>query len=215
MRLAGARWRVLVSTALSHRVVRPARRLQHAPLSEVPWGAELTVDRTSTVPLAAAWWLAARSPHSIIYLPLRQTPANCGVWSRKLDLVLLHHSLGFRPSRWKEVRARLGAGSPQTVRLPERPFPVFDRADHDRRYHREFRDLLRWDVAADTLFVTGSRLAFNLAGEELRMLAEDVPALLAKNPRQFHTGTVQLCRNLRDRYDPTAQLRFEYCYDHR
>jgi len=43
---------VLVSTALSHRVVRPARQLQHAPLSEVPWGAELTVDRTSTVPLA-------------------------------------------------------------------------------------------------------------------------------------------------------------------
>ncbi|WP_139217986.1 hypothetical protein [Micromonospora phaseoli] len=46
-------------------------------------------------------------------------------------------------------------------------------ADHQRAWHQEFRDHLRWDVAADTLVLTGSREAFDLEADQVRALAEE------------------------------------------
>lgn len=176
MRLAGARWRVLVSTARSdgvgYRVVRPGRPMPDATLTECRHGADLALGKAASVDFAAAWWLAARSPHTLVHLPLR-TPG------RALDLVLLHHSLGFRVSSWKRLRSRLSAPAKSTVTLPPRPFRSFGPAERERSFHRDFRDHLRWAVAADTLFLIGSRLAYELAGEQVRELVEDGPAHLA------------------------------------
>jgi hypothetical protein len=101
--LVGREWRTLVSVVRlrgdSHRVVRPARPITHASLYERRFGAQLSVNKAATVDLAFAWWLAARSPRSLIYLPLRSSRSSCGAeyGGRRLDLVLLHHSLQGRP----------------------------------------------------------------------------------------------------------------------
>ena len=101
---------------------------------------------------------------------------------RPLDLVLLHHRLAFPPSRWKQVRSRLGTGRPHTVVLPAQAWPARLTADHRRVRYREFRDHLRWDIAADTLVLTGSREAFELEADQVRALAEECPAHRARMP---------------------------------
>ncbi|SDZ09513.1 hypothetical protein SAMN05421504_109166 [Amycolatopsis xylanica] len=220
MRLAGKTWRTVVSTVRlgrdEYRVIRPARPIPHAPLYEGRLGAQLTIDKAASAELAIAWWLAARSPHTLIYLPLRESPSCCGeeYGGRKLDLVLLHHSLGFPVSRWKRVRARLGAGSPQTVRMPEQALPQFDRETHSRRYHRDFRDHLRWDITADTLFLTGSRHAFELEAEQVRTLAEECPAHLAASPGTHCCAEIGMGAYLRRGRD-YAELHVEHCQAHR
>lgn len=174
MRLAGVRWPASVSTArldgAGYRVVRPRRPIRAAALEEYRHGAQLAVGKSAAVDLAVAWWLAARSPHSLIHLPLRS--------GGQLDLVLLHHSLGFRVSSWKRLRSRLSPPATTTVTLPPRPFPVLARADHERFFHQDFRDHLRYAFAADTLFLVGSRRAYELAAEVVRALAEEGPAHL-------------------------------------
>lgn len=72
MRLEGQRWRTLVSTVRlgrdEYRVVRPARPIGHAPLHEGYHGVQVTVDKEAALVLSMAWALAARSPHTIVYL---------------------------------------------------------------------------------------------------------------------------------------------------
>lgn len=188
MRLAGRRWRVSVSTArldgVDYRILRPQRPAGHATLRESRFGAQLSLGKAAAVDFAGAWWLAARSPHTLVHLPLRSSATSCGeeYGGRKLDLVLLHHTLGFRAANWKRVRVRRSPPAMHTVTLPPRPFRPFEREDYERFFHREFRDHLHWAVAADTLFVIGSRLAYELAGEEVRALAEEGPARLAEAP---------------------------------
>lgn len=224
MRLAGARWRTLVSAVRlgnrEYRVVRPARPIAHAALSGSGYGAELSVDRATVADFAAAWWLAARSPRSLVYLPLRASGCSPDTGDqygdRTLDLVLLHHSLGFPVSRWKQVRARLAAAGPHTVTLPPHPFPEFAPAEHWRRGHRGFHDHLRWAVAADTLFLIGSRHAYELAGAEVRALAEDLPARLAAAPTAHHCVEIGLGRwsHPHDRRNASLDLHIEYCVRH-
>jgi hypothetical protein len=223
MRLAGREWRTLVSAVRvgvdGYRVIRPARPIPHASLVEGRLGAQLSVDKAATVDLAFAWWLAARSARSLVYLPLRSSPSSCaeGYGDRRLDLVLLHHSLQFPVSRWKQVRARLSPAAPHTVTLPPRPFRSFDREDHLRRHHREFRDHLRWAVAADTLFLVGSRRAYDLQGDDIRGLAEDCPAHLAASPDTHCCAEIELGRfsaPFPDRRNPLAQLHVECCNRH-
>ncbi|MCR6483692.1 hypothetical protein M8542_12780 [Amycolatopsis sp. OK19-0408] len=203
MRLAGLKWRATVSTArlagVGYRVLRPGRPIRHAELVEDRFGAELAVDQAAALDLAVAWWLAARSPHSLVHLPLRSTGP--------LDLVLLHHSLGFRVSGWKQLRSRLSPPAMTTVTLPPTPFRPVERAEHERFFHRDFRDHLNYAFAADTLFVIGSRLAFELAAEEVRALAEDAPAQLARVPGDHVCAEIGLGRWVpHHRRNPAAQL---------
>jgi hypothetical protein len=223
MRLEGREWRTLVSTARmgadSYRVVRAERPPAHASLYEDLFGAQLSVDRAAAVDLAIAWWLAARSPRSLIYLPLRSSPADCGTSpaSRRLDLVLLHHSLGFRVSQWKQVRARMAEPKVHKVTMPKDALPAFDARDHERRMDREFRDHLHWKTAADTLFIIGSRAAFELEGQWVRELAEESSALFAANPDVHHCAEIGLGRwNLSGakRRGGYAQLHVECCNRH-
>ena len=211
MRLEGQRWRTLVSTVrlgrAEYRVVRPARPIAHAPLHEGYHGAQLTVDKTAALTIGMAWAFAARSPHTLVYLPLRHNDRHCSGYSCDepvLDLVLLHHSLGFPASRWKEVRAKLGPGRPHTVvcqGLPKLTGPV-------ERYHREFKDKLHHDIAAHTVVLTGSRKAFEIEGDALRALVEECPQHMHENPGTHCCAEINV--------DGLWQwLHIEYCAEHR
>ncbi|WP_155371587.1 hypothetical protein [Catellatospora vulcania] len=218
-RLAGRAWPVLVSTVRlgdhRYRVVRPARPPVFAALREGRLGAQFCVDKHSAAMFALAWGLAARSPHTIVHLPLRASAAvdPCSWWGRPLDLVLLHHSLAFPPSRWKEVRARLGAGRPHTVTLPAGTWPSRPVADHRRTWHQEYRDHLLWSIAADTLVLTGSREAYELRAEQIRELAEDCPAHRAKTPDAHCCAEIPMggSRRFPQVHRPYAELHAQYC----
>src|SRR5690349_17759444 len=75
VRLSEQAWPVSVSHVRLgpnvYRVVRPARALKHAMLYEERSGAQFSVDKPAAVALALAWGLAARSPHSLVFLPVR------------------------------------------------------------------------------------------------------------------------------------------------
>ena len=220
MRLAGREWRTLVSVVRlsgdSYRVIRPARPIIHASLYEGRLGAQLSVNKAATVDLAFAWWLAARSPRSLVYLPLRSSRSSCGeeYGGRRLDLVLLHHSLQFPVSRWKRVRAHLSPSASQKVTFPPKAIRTFDAEDHLRWRHREFQDHLRWAIAADTLFVVGSRHAYELQGGGVHALAEDCPAHLAESPDTHCCAEIELGRRRTDLRNPRAQLHVECCNRH-
>lgn len=221
MRLAGHEWSALVSEArlgtTRYRVVHPARPILHAALHESRFGGQLSVDKDATAVLATAWWLAARSPRSFVYLPLRSSVDCGGFGERKLDLVLLHHSLGFRVAEWKTVRAKLTRSKTQKVTMPPEPFRPVPEAAHEHRGHREFHDHLRWTIAADTLFVVGSRRAYEYAGEQVRALAEESPAELAEHPDRHHCAEIDLGRTRRsipDARNPYATLHIECCNEH-
>ena len=181
MKLEGERWRTLVSTVRlgrdEYRVVRPARPLAHAPLYLSGHGAQMVVDKASARELAMAWAFAIRSARTLVYLPLRHNQSACrgyGDGTEALqDLVLMHDSLGFPASRWKDVRARLGQGRPHTVQTQELP------EVECTRYEKE---ALRHHVAADTVFISGSRKALALEGNALRALVEECPRHMHENP---------------------------------
>ncbi|MFC8294576.1 hypothetical protein ACFUJ0_32140 [Streptomyces sp. NPDC057242] len=147
-------------------------------------------DRDGADRLATLWALAARSARSLVYLPLRGNPAPHddagGAEPVALDLVLVHHSLQFPASAWKGVRARLGAGAPGTVSLPDDDLPDEDAVDHERRHHRTYRDHLAFDVAAHTLFVVGSSTAFREQGAALRRFVEEAPSHARRHPEAGH-----------------------------
>ncbi|GAA3104324.1 hypothetical protein [Streptosporangium carneum] len=84
-----------------------------------------------------------------------------------LDLVLVRHSLQFPTSRWPAVRTRLGLGRLHTATLPEDVFPGREEIDHERAGTRKYRDRLRFDLAARTLFVVGSAEAFRNTGASM------------------------------------------------
>jgi hypothetical protein len=172
----------------TYRVIHPARPIAHGAMYEGGWGVEMYVNRAATVDFALAWWLAARSPHSLVYLPLRLSACDveCRYLGRRLDLVLLHHRLGFPASRWKDVRARLTPTGLQNAVLPENPFRTVERAEHERSWRRDFKDHLQHTYAADTLFVTGSRLAYELQSAAVGELVDKAPAELATTP-DVHT----------------------------
>ena len=217
MRLEGRRWRTLVGTARlgpdSYRVIRPERPPAHAVLHEDHAGWQLSVDKAASVELAIAWWLAARSPRSLIWFPLRTSPVDCGAWpgSRRLDLVLLHHSLGFRVSEWKRVRSRFAEPKVHKATMPSGALPSREWDFHDFPFHREFRDHLDGKVAADTFFVIGSRVAFELAGAGLRELAEAAPAFLAARPEAHRCAEIGMGRFGSHSY---SELHVECCNRH-
>ncbi|MER7605693.1 hypothetical protein [Nocardioides sp. NPDC127503] len=215
MKLDGQRWRMQTSHVRlgnqTYRVVRPARPMQHAPLHTTSWnGAEICLDKPTAVELACAWWLAARSPRTLIHLPLRESPRECGTWAkrRRLDLLLLHHSLAFPPSRWKEVRTRARLWHPHTITLPKRPFREITAAERERTYWHQHRDTLRSTIAAETLVITGSRPAFELEGDGIAKLAQEAPADIAAQP------DVHVCTEL-DIEGIWHGLHIEICQTHR
>ncbi|MDX8048307.1 hypothetical protein SK571_02825 [Lentzea sp. BCCO 10_0798] len=179
MKLEGERWRTIVSTVRlgrdEYRVVQPSRPLRHAPLYEGYMGVEACVTKSSALDITMAWAFAMRSPRTLVYLPLRQSDCECrSADGPALDLVLLHHSLAFRLSKWTDVRAKLRGGRPHTVvcrGVPEeRPAPRWD------------REMLRGEVVGSTVFVVGSRSTFQAGGQAFRQLVEDCPRHMHEAP---------------------------------
>lgn len=225
MKLAGARWRTLHTDARvdgrTVRVVQPARVPKHAALYEGYLGAQMLIDKPAAMDLAAAWWLAARSPRTAVWLPLRRSPTTCGDiwWERRLDLVLMHHSLALPVSKWKQARTQTRNPRPHTVTLPGRPFPEFSVDAVYAMHHEGYRDHLRYAFAADTLFVIGSRHAFELQARAIRNLVEDCPAHMAKKPDAHCCAEIELGDTSRwskkSSRNPWSMLHIEYCDTHR
>jgi hypothetical protein len=152
-----------------YRVIRPDRPAGRLVLHDESHWYSGFADRDALAQLTTLWSLAAVSPRSIVQVPTRQNDSPYE--GRSVDLVLSHASLQLRPARWKALRARLADGAPHKVDVPD-PRPDAE-TDYDRLRHREYRDLLKFDSAADTLFVTGGRESFHRAAGQLRTLWAD------------------------------------------
>lgn len=201
-----------------YRVLR-ATGLRRALCYDAEHWLDLRVDRAAAAELAAAWLLAARSPRSLVHLPLRgheDQPVGAPVPEphRARDLLLVHHSLQFPASRWKEVRSRLGRhGSPHTVEFRRADFP----SDTDRAlpgtHHAGFRDRLRLATAADTLVLSGSALPFADAAADFLDLADTGPTEAARMHRFDRHACAELhpTSGLLDRTVPLVHV--EYCPD--
>ncbi|GLW74938.1 hypothetical protein Kpho02_72350 [Kitasatospora phosalacinea] len=113
-----------------YRVVRAAPGPGRLALRDEYHWLTLYADRAGLSRLLAMWSLAARSPRTLLHLPLRGQPMPAGPSTTPmyesghlaLDLVLAHHSLQFRPAAWKDVRSRLGTGRPRTTGTPADDF---------------------------------------------------------------------------------------------
>ncbi|MFJ8588034.1 hypothetical protein ACIRD2_25790 [Streptomyces sp. NPDC093595] len=126
-----------------HRIVVPRPPLRHTTLSDPleGWG-YLVGDHDGLSRLAALFAFAAFSRHTVVHVPLRRSLPRPYAPGVPVDLVLAHHSLGLRPSAWRE---RCG--------------------------HRDAPDRLRPAVHAHTLFLFGSRDVFAAACGELEHAA--------------------------------------------
>ncbi len=181
-----------------HRVVQPRQPLRHTSLRAPDPIGLLLADHDGLNRLAGLFSFAAYSRHTVVHVPLRDgVPPDEGR-GEPVDLVLAHHTLGLRPSRWPELRQKLRQGTPLTVRTDEartaRDAASWraqgERAGHPRR--TGFRDELRHATHARTFFLFGSRDVFAEAamclahaagwGPRQKRVAEGHSALMAALP---------------------------------
>jgi hypothetical protein len=209
------------------RVIRPAAPLHNGALYDTAHHYDIYVDRTDSQRIGALWLLAARSPRSLVYLPMRATPSAPGVnvnWhkqqcpDRPLDLVLSHHSLQFPPSHWKQIRQKITAGNaarvPRTAQVPNTDLPSDKDIDHRAINRRDNRDVLRQRVHAETLFLTGSTSAFRESARHFFAVAQEGPPAAAGPTYIPGSCNYHVCRQL---YWPNLDVRegqdihIEYC----
>ncbi|MEW2256326.1 hypothetical protein [Streptomyces sp. NPDC047869] len=143
------------------RVVQPWPPLRHTSLRAPEPRGLLTGDHDRLNRLAGLFAFAARSRHTIVHVPLRGTAAaHHAGGGEPVDLELVHHSHGLRPSAWPELRHGLVRDTPLTVRTDEAR-TARDAADWERRRHRaDCREDLLHTTHARTLCLTGSRGVF-------------------------------------------------------
>ncbi|MEV7521084.1 hypothetical protein [Streptomyces sp. NPDC091371] len=180
-------------------VIRPARPPERALLVDDDRFLNAYVDQGAARLMGGLWSLAASSPRALVRLPLRRSGASREGGERRLDLVLLHHSLQFAPSRRKELRGRLGAGRRRSATVSTAQPEI----DYAALHHAENRDLFHQHVHAETLFVTGSAKAFR----ETAGLFHDVAA---HGPGRGHTGDGHYCAQLRHGDDSARVIHIEY-----
>jgi len=195
------------------RVIRPARSLTHALLTDRDWHLAAYLDQDAARTIAGLWMLAARSPRSLIHLPIRANrPPSCdapSTTSPRLDLVLLHHSLQFAPARWKQVRQRLSPGRPQTATLPETDHITEMTIDYAARHYRENRDRFHQHLHAETLFMSGSAQVFRETAGRFLDIARQGPGFVPTHPNyphfctELHVGDGILAH--------ARELHIEYC----
>lgn len=179
--------------ATEFKVIRPARPLRHAVLIDHDWYLNAYVDEDAARRIGDLWTLAATSPRTLVHLPMRgnqpPSPALPGDPPRRLDLVLMHHSLQFAPARWKELRGRLGPGRPRTVTLRGSGREDDAEVDYAARHHRENRDLFHQHLHAETLFMTGSTQVFRETARHFHEVARNGPAHVRAHPSRSHFCT--------------------------
>jgi hypothetical protein len=167
---------------IQYRVVQPVAPLRRTALTDPSHHGWLVGDQHGLAHLGALFAFAAQSRRTIVFVPLRQGGPIDG-WEQylrscggRVDLVLVHHSLQLRVSRWPQLRAGLGRGVTLTVDTDEdrwaSPPPQWTR----RLGHQDFRDWLRPAVWARTLFLVGGRDSFRAAVGEFVFAAGNGPA---------------------------------------
>jgi hypothetical protein len=143
-----------------YRVVQPRQPLRHTTLrapDPIGW---LLGDHDGLSRLAALFSFAAYSRHTIVHVPLRDSlPPDEGL-GELVDLVLAHHTLGLRPSKWPGLRRRLVNGTALTVRTDETRTARDAASWRERSQRADFRDGLRHAAHARTFFLFGSRDVF-------------------------------------------------------
>ncbi|MFF4564644.1 hypothetical protein [Streptomyces sp. NPDC001435] len=143
-----------------HRVVQPRQPLRHTTLrapDPIGW---LYGDHDGLNRLAGLFSFAACSRHTIVHVPLRDAvPPDEGI-GEPVDLVLVHHAYGLRPSKWPALRRALGAGTPLTVRTDEARTARDAASWRGRQQRAGSRDELRHTTHARTFFLFGSRDVF-------------------------------------------------------
>ena len=159
-----------------YRIVQPRPPLRHTTLSDPleGWG-YLVGDHDGLSRLAALFSFAAFSRHTIVYAPLRRSVPRTYPPGVPVDLVLVHHRPGLRPSVWPALRRRLTHGTPLTVRTDERRTTAhadaWQRRWDDHWDRLEAHDRLRMAVHARTVVLYGSRDVFASASVHLQLAA--------------------------------------------
>ncbi|MFI6582533.1 hypothetical protein [Embleya sp. NPDC050493] len=158
---------------VEYRVVQPWLPLRHTAMSD-PLGEYGVVvgDHDGLSRLAALFSFAAYSRHTVVHVPLRDgVPLaeegfvdSCG---GRVDLVLMHHSLGLRPTAWPRIRRQLTAGTPLTVETHEARTERDAAAWLRQSGHHDSREWLRPVTYARTAFLIGSRDVFAAASVEV------------------------------------------------
>ncbi|MGR7003245.1 hypothetical protein ACU686_43520 [Yinghuangia aomiensis] len=165
-----------------YRVIRPARA-RNVALYAAERSYRLYVDRADGRQLGTLLMLAARSPRSLVYLPLRSNPDVPDVDppdEQPLDLVLVPRARQFRPARWKRLRTRItAANAPRELRTASVPENDLAKDIAGDRLPSGDRYTLRQRLCAETLFLTGASGAFREAARHVFALAADGPPLAA------------------------------------
>ncbi|MES4908867.1 MULTISPECIES: hypothetical protein [unclassified Streptomyces] len=201
-----------------YRVIRPARPLRNGVLYKTSSALgsshyEMYVDRTDGRRIGTLWLLAARSPRSLVYLPLRNTAPIEPIVDdgQPLDLVLAPRTMQLRPSRWKRIREHLNAGNAarelRTASVPERDLPDLE-ADYiipdNPKEANKF--LFRKDVYAETLLLTGGTAAFREGAKKIFAVTKDGPPAAATGLYLPVGCNYHVCRVIYD-WDLTPNLR--------
>ena len=197
-----------------YRVIRPARPLKNGALYKAHSHYEMYVDRTDGRRIGTLWLLAARSPRSLVYLPMRTAPT-VGVGEedgQPLDLVLAPRTVQLRPSRWKRIREHLNMGNAvrelRTASVPERDLPDLD-ADYsipdNPKEANEF--LIRKNIYAETLLLTGGTAAFREGAKEIFAVTKYGPPEAATKLYIPGACNYHVCRPIYDWGLDTPQMR--------
>ncbi|MDX3310453.1 hypothetical protein ACWGH3_02060 [Streptomyces sp. NPDC054884] len=150
-----------------HRVVQPWEPLRRASLSAPePIGA-LFGDQEGLNRLSGLFSFAAYSRHTIVHVPLRDSPQPEEGFGTPVDLVLVHHTLGLRAAKWPALRRRLTHGTPLTAGTDEGRTARDAARWAEREKRAGFRDQVRHATHAGTFFLFGSRDVFAAAAGDL------------------------------------------------
>ncbi|WP_344618558.1 hypothetical protein [Dactylosporangium salmoneum] len=195
----------LAADTVLRRVLTTAAPLRRSHVTRLLWRhtGVLIGSRADLLRMGALFRLAAVSPHSAVFLPLRANPPSPSVacWADTpdlADLLVVRRDIPLRPSAWPAIRARLrhgpghGALTTMVTPAPRRP------ADHrDRPWAREWLSVAEH---AHTVVLSGSARALHEAGDELTLCGNEVavnrdirryggPALLSQfNGPDRHSG---------------------------
>lgn len=165
---------------VEHRIVQPWHPPRHTALTDPAGYGFLVGDHAGLSALAGLFSFAACSRRTVVHVPLhRGVPldeeAYLDAAGGRVDLVLVHHSLGLRVSEWPRLRRRLTGGVPLTVRTDEARTARDADAWWQRYGRADSRDRLRPVGHARTLFLVGGRGTFSCAATQLAWAAGQGP----------------------------------------
>ncbi|MFF3249595.1 hypothetical protein ACFYWP_00940 [Actinacidiphila glaucinigra] len=211
---------------VEHRIVQPWHPPRHTALTDPAGYGFLVGDHTGLSALAGLFAFAAYSRRTVVHVPLRggvplDEEAYLETAGGRVDLVLVHHSLGLRVSEWPGLRRRLTGGVPLSVRTDEARTARDADAWLQRCGPADSRDRLRPVGHARTLFLVGSRGTFSFAATALARAAGLGPR--QKGVTKGHMALVEGLTPLRESGDrrrgPELDIAFKayppYAHFHR